>query len=76
MRFFYFLKIIFKISASKTYKKLIFNKNKKIKIFKNTSWPPIQTGFFFLEKLKANNTSSMEEDNAPFGSPFSSRQSG
>ena len=45
-------------------KKLIFNKNKKIKIFKNTSWPPIQTGFFFLEKLKANNTSSMEEDNA------------
>jgi hypothetical protein len=36
MRFFYFLKIIFKISASKTYKKLIFNKNKKIKIFKNT----------------------------------------
>jgi hypothetical protein len=40
--FFYFLKIIFKISTSKRikiYKKnLIFNKKKKFKIFKNTDW--------------------------------------
>jgi hypothetical protein len=53
MIFFYFLKIIFKIDASKqskTYKNNLFlaKQIKKIEFFKNTGWPAFRNGILIL----------------------------